>query len=101
LTKSSQLTIDQDTDITSIGPDLVKLPIQKAALKRGRLELTIDDDRFVLTMEEPNRALLAKEGMRPWHLERTLTAAMRSSRAHWPSQSILKKSAPCTSSCAP
>ena len=49
----------------------MKLPIQKAALKRGRLELTIDDDRFVLTMEEPNRALLATEGMRPWHLERT------------------------------
>src|SRR5664279_76089 len=51
LTKPSQLTIDHDGVVTSIGPDQVKLPIQKAALKGGGLELTIDDDRFVLTME--------------------------------------------------
>lgn len=71
LTKPSQLTIDQDGDVTSIGPDQVKLPIQKAALKGGQLELTIDDDRFALIMEDRSRALLVMEGMRPWRLERT------------------------------
>lgn len=71
LTKPSQLTIDQDGDVTSIGPDQVKLPVQEATLKAGRLELTVDDFHFVMTMEDHNRALLAMEGMRPWQLERT------------------------------
>jgi hypothetical protein len=70
LTKPSKLTIDQDGDVTDIGPDQVTIPVQAAALKRGRLELTIDDDPFVMTMEDRNRALLTLEGMRPWHLER-------------------------------
>jgi hypothetical protein len=71
LTKPSQLTIDQDGDVTSLGPDQVNLPIQKATVNGGQLELTIDSDRFILTMEDHNRALLVTEGMRPWHLERT------------------------------
>jgi hypothetical protein len=72
LTKPSQLQIDQDGDVRSTGPDLVKYPVQKAALKGGRLKLTIDDDRFVLTMEAHNRVSMVMEGMRPWHLERSL-----------------------------
>ena len=70
LTKPRQMTIDQDGDITNIGPDQVKLPIRQAALKAGRLELTIDDDHFVMRLEGRGRASLAMEGMRPWHLER-------------------------------
>lgn len=72
LTRPSQMTSDQDGDVTSIGPDQVALPIQKAALKRGRLELTINDDHFVLTMEDHDRALLAMDGMRGWYLDRAL-----------------------------
>src|SRR5205809_563528 len=45
LTKPSQLTIDQDGEITRIGTEQLELPIQKATLKAGRLELTIDDDQ--------------------------------------------------------
>lgn len=74
LTKSRQLTFDQDGDVTSLGPEQVTLPIQKTTLNGGQLELTIDSDRFVLTMEDHNRALLVTEGMRPWHLERTTDA---------------------------
>jgi hypothetical protein len=71
LTRPKDLTIDQDGEITRIGPAQVKLPIQKAILKAGRLQLVIDDDQFVLTIEDHDRALLVMEGMRPWHLERT------------------------------
>ena len=71
LTKPRQLTIDQDGDVTNIGPEHVNLPIQKAALNGGQLELTIDGDRFMLTPEDHNRALLVTEGMRPWHLQRS------------------------------
>lgn len=71
LTRPRQLTIDQERDVTDLGPDQVNLPIEKATLNGEQLELTIDGDRFVLTMEDHNRALLVTEGMRPWHLERT------------------------------
>jgi hypothetical protein len=70
LTKPKQLTIDQDGDVTGITEDQVKLPIQKAIRSGGQLELTIDGDRFLMTMEDHNRASLATLGMRPWHLER-------------------------------
>ena len=71
LTKPSQLTTDEDGDVTGLGPDQVNLPIQKATLNGGKLELTIDGDRFMLALEDYNRALLVTEGMRPLHLERT------------------------------
>lgn len=71
LTKPRQLTIDQEGDVTSLGSDQVNLPIQNAILSGGQLELTIDDDRFVLTLQNHDQALLVTEGMRPWHLERT------------------------------
>ncbi|HTT63519.1 MAG TPA: DUF6624 domain-containing protein [Bryobacteraceae bacterium] len=70
MTKPRQLTIDQDGDVTNIGPDQVTVPIRNAVWNGGKLELTIEDDRFVLTMEDHSRALLALQGMRPWHLER-------------------------------
>jgi hypothetical protein len=70
-TRPRELTFDQEGDVTNTGPDQVKLPIQKAALTGGRLALTIDDDLFVLTIEDHDRALLVTEGIRPWHLERT------------------------------
>lgn len=71
LTRPKQLTIDQEGDVTSLGPDQVSLPIQNAALNAGQLKLSIDGDRFVLTMEDHDRASLMMEGMRPWHLERS------------------------------
>lgn len=70
LTKSRKLTIDQDGDVTDIGPGQVTLPVQKSKLKSGKLELTIDDDRFVVTLGDHNRASMALPGMRPWSLER-------------------------------
>jgi hypothetical protein len=71
-TKPRQLTIDLDGDVASITPDQVNLPIQKAALSGGQLELTMDGDRFLMTMEDHNRASLVAEGMplHPWDLER-------------------------------
>jgi uncharacterized protein DUF6624 len=70
LTKPKRLTIDQDGDVTDIGPDQVALPVQNSKLHLGQLELTIDGDRFVMTLSDHNRAQLELEGMRPWNLER-------------------------------
>lgn len=70
LTKSKDLSIDQDGDITAIGPDLVTFPVQKSEFKLRQLAFTIDDDRFIMTLQGHNRALLVLEGMRPWNLER-------------------------------
>lgn len=70
LTKPKKLTFDQDGDVTDIGPDQVTLPVQKSKLGSGQLELTIDGDRFVMTLGGHNRALLVLEDMRPWKLER-------------------------------
>jgi hypothetical protein len=70
LTQPKPLTIDPDGDVTRLGPDQVKLLIQNATLNAGHLELTIDDDHFVMTLEEHGRASLSPEGMRPWRLER-------------------------------
>jgi uncharacterized protein DUF6624 len=73
-TKPRQLTIDLEGDVATITPDQVNLPIQKAALSGGQLELTINGDRFLMTMEDHNRASLVEDGMppwmHPWHLER-------------------------------
>ncbi len=71
LIKPTQLSIDQDGTITATGPDQVTLPVQKATPGPGRLDLTIDDDLFVMTLVTHNRATLAMEGMRPWTLERS------------------------------
>lgn len=70
LTKPRQLTFDQDGDVEKISPDEVTLPVQKAAFNGRQLELTVDDDHFVLTMEDPNRVLLILEEMFRWHLDR-------------------------------
>ncbi len=70
LTKPSRLTIDQDGSVTRISPDHETLPLQRANLNAGRLELTIDDDRFLMTLENHDHALLAMPGMRPWRLDR-------------------------------
>ena len=71
LTRPRHLAIDQDGDVTKITPDQVTLSIGKAASNAGRLELTIDDDRFVMTLKDSNEAMLETEGMRPWRLERS------------------------------
>jgi hypothetical protein len=70
VTKPKKLTINQDGDVTDIGPGQVTLPIQKSKLNLGQLVLMIDDDRFVMTLGDHDRASLALEGMRPWNLER-------------------------------
>jgi hypothetical protein len=69
LTRPRHLTIDQDGDVTKITPDQVTLQIGKAASNAGRLELTIFDDHFVMTLKDHNEAMLEPEGMRPWRLE--------------------------------
>ncbi len=73
LTEPKPLTINQDGDVTRIGPGQAQLPIQKAAFNGGRLELTIDDAQFVMTMEDHDRATLAIQiaGMHPWRLDRS------------------------------
>jgi hypothetical protein len=70
LTKPQGLTIDQDGEVTGVGPKQVTFPIQKSELGSGLLVLTIRDDRFVMSLKDHNRAQLALEGMRPWELER-------------------------------
>lgn len=67
--KPSKLQIDQDGDVTEIGPGQVTLPVQ-TQFKGGQLELTIDGDRFIMTLEGDSHATLSLEGMRPWRLER-------------------------------
>ena len=70
LTRPEKLTIDQDGEVTEIGPNSVTLPVQEAKLGNGQLELTIDGDRFVMTLAGRDRASLHLAGMRPWRLER-------------------------------
>ena len=70
LTKLRDLTIDQDGAVTRTGGAEITMPIQKAAAKRGQMELTIDDDDFVVTPEKDGALLMRMEGMRPWRLER-------------------------------
>ena len=70
MTKPSELSIGQDGDVTRIGPDQFTQGIQKAEFANGRLELTIDDDRFVMTVQGGDRAMLQTAGMRPFQLER-------------------------------
>lgn len=41
LTKSSELTIDQDGDVTELSPEQVTLPVQRASLKPGRLHARV------------------------------------------------------------
>jgi len=91
LTKPKKLTIDQEGDVTSISPDQVTRPVQKSKLKSGRLELTVDGDRFVMTLEGHNRALLVLEGKRPWKLERAsdgsaVILASSLSEPHYPEE---------------
>jgi hypothetical protein len=73
LTEPKPLTIDQDGVATTIGPGQVQFPIQKAAFNGGPLELTIDGDQYVMTMEDHDRALLDVQvaGIRPWRLDRS------------------------------
>jgi hypothetical protein len=70
LTKPKGMTIDQEGDVTGVGPDQVTLPIQKSKLKPGQLDLTIDGDRLVMTLADHDRASLSFEGMRPWSIDR-------------------------------
>jgi hypothetical protein len=70
LTKPGKLTIDQDGNVTDIGPGQQTLPVQKGIERDGRLELTIDGDAFVMTLVDHEHATLTLEGMRPWPLER-------------------------------
>lgn len=70
ITKPKALTIDQDGDVTALGPDQASLPVQKSKLDRKRLELTIDGDLFVMTLIDRNRATLALESIHPLNLER-------------------------------
>lgn len=70
LTRPRQLAIDQDGDVTNVGPDQESLPVRGAKLKGARLELIIDGDRFSMKKEDRDRASLVLPGMRPWYIER-------------------------------
>jgi hypothetical protein len=56
LTRPRQLAIDQDGDVTNIGPDQESLPVRGARLKGVRLELIIDGAHFSMTKEDQDRA---------------------------------------------
>ncbi len=91
LTRPKHLTIDQDGDVTKITPDRVTLQIGKAASNAGRLELTISDDHFVMTLKDHNEAMLETEGLRPWRLERipdgsVVTLAKRLPEPEYPAE---------------
>lgn len=71
MTKPSKLSIDADGDVTEIGPEHVTLPVQKARLKPGQLELRIDDNDLVMTLQGEGAVLAwPGSGFRPWKLER-------------------------------
>ncbi len=70
LTKPKSLVINQDGDVSGIGPDQVTLPVQKSTLAPERLDLIIDGDRLVMTLVDREHAWLELEGMRPWKLDR-------------------------------
>jgi len=70
VTKPKGLSIDEDGEVTRLGPDQATLPVQKSKLERNRLELTIDGDPFVMTLTDGNRATLAIPTIRPLDLER-------------------------------
>jgi hypothetical protein len=77
LTEPSKLAFDSDGGFTTISPEKETLPVQQAALNLGRLQLTIDGDRYVMISQNANRASLALEDrgpwpMRPWRLERAV-----------------------------
>jgi hypothetical protein len=91
LTRPRHLTIDQDGDVTKMTPEEVTLQIGKAASNAGRLELTIFDDHFVMTLKDHNEAILETEGVRPWHLERgpdgnIVTLAKRLTEPQYPAE---------------
>jgi len=65
LTEPKDLSIDQDGDVTRIAGDPVTLPVQDAKLGPAQLELTIDGDRYTMTIEDQDRAQLSLEGMHP------------------------------------
>jgi hypothetical protein len=64
------LVLDQDGDVTEIGPDQIMHSVRGSRLSRKELELAIDGDRFVMVLEDRDHASLAPAGMRPWKLER-------------------------------
>lgn len=73
-TRPKHLSMDQDGNVTTITPDQVTLPVRTKALEGGRLELTVDDDHFVMTLQGHDEASIAIADMpymRPWRLERT------------------------------
>ena len=69
----------------------ITMPIEKAALKPDRLELTIDGDYFIVKREKDGALLMRMEGMRPWRLERVPTdvrLATSLSEARYPTEIV-------------
>ena len=87
LSKPERLKIDQDGDVTGIGPRQVTVPVEISRVTPSRLELTIDGDRFVMTLRDQDHATLVLEGMRPWNLDRAtgdVKLATRLREPHYP-----------------
>jgi hypothetical protein len=73
-TRPRHWSIDQDGNATTITPDQVTDPLRTKALDGGRLELTADDDHFVMTLQGHDEASLEIADMpymRPWRLDRS------------------------------
>ena len=70
ITKPKSLSLDEDGEVTQIGPGVTTLPVQKSKLEPKRLELTIDGDLFVMTITGRDTASFAIEHIRPLNLGR-------------------------------
>jgi hypothetical protein len=72
LTRPKTMSLDGDGTVTSIGPDQANFLVQKSSLMPRQVELTIDGDRYVMSLVDRGRASLDldKDGMRPLKLER-------------------------------
>lgn len=73
LTAPKRIDFNQEGQIASITPEQVKHPIQEASFNAGRLDLTIDGDHHILTIQDKDHAVWTVVGMPvlPWHLERS------------------------------
>jgi hypothetical protein len=72
LIKPHDLRIDRDGTAARTGGVEITMPIQKAALKPGRLQLTIDGDDLIVTTEKYGALLMRMEGIQPWRPGRPL-----------------------------
>jgi hypothetical protein len=75
LVQPSEMQMDMDGTITRMGAEHAQSSL-KGALRPGGLELSGDGQRFTMTSQGTDRALLSLDGpIAPWHLERVAAGA--------------------------